>query len=156
MQNTSQDPPASFKAQNQDLKDMDALCTFRFKIESKTSEHGCTKDQWPYPNQDKDGKPKLGTSSYKNIGYIQIKIKMPNPSHKPPESSENPNQDLKDIVLFTFKFKIESQNLKQWCTNDQWLYSNQDKDARLQPETSNILWSPKIRLKGHTYSLQLF
>merc|ERR1711954_484789 len=32
---TRQEPPASFKAQNEDLKDMDILCTLKFKMESK-------------------------------------------------------------------------------------------------------------------------
>ena len=31
--NPSQKPPAISKAQNQDLKDMDVLCTFKIKIE---------------------------------------------------------------------------------------------------------------------------
>ena len=34
MPNTSQDPPASSKAPNEDLKDMDVLCNFKIKIES--------------------------------------------------------------------------------------------------------------------------
>ena len=35
MPNPSQEPPASSKAPNEDLKDMDVLCTFKFKIENK-------------------------------------------------------------------------------------------------------------------------
>ena len=31
MLNLSQEPPVSSKAQNQDLKDMDVLCTFKIK-----------------------------------------------------------------------------------------------------------------------------
>ena len=47
----------------------------------------------------------------KTSDYIQIKIKMPNPSQEPPASSKAPNEDLKDIdVLCTFKIEIESQN----------------------------------------------
>merc|ERR1712082_94330 len=42
---------------------MDVLCTFKIKIESQNSEYGCTKDQWPYPNQYQDAKPQPGTSS---------------------------------------------------------------------------------------------
>ena len=61
--NPSQEPPASSKAPNEDLKDMDVLCTFKIKIESQNSDHGCIKDQWPYPNQDQDSKPQSGTSS---------------------------------------------------------------------------------------------
>ena len=35
MQNSSQEPPASSKAPNQDLKDMDVLCTFKMKIKTE-------------------------------------------------------------------------------------------------------------------------
>ena len=63
MLHPSQEPPASSKAPNQDLKDMDVLCTFKIKIESQNSEYGCTKDQWPFPNQYQDAKPQSGTSS---------------------------------------------------------------------------------------------
>ena len=57
MPNPSQEPPASSKAPNEDLKDMDVLCTFKIKIESQISDHGYIKDQWPYSNQDQDAKP---------------------------------------------------------------------------------------------------
>ena len=57
MPNHSQETPTTSKDQNQDLKDMDVLCTFKIEIESQNSEHVCTKDQWPYPNQDQDAKP---------------------------------------------------------------------------------------------------
>ena len=58
MPNPSQETPAPSKAWNEDLKDMDVLRTFKIKIESQKSDHGCIKDQWPYPNQDQDAKPK--------------------------------------------------------------------------------------------------
>ena len=54
MQILIHEPTASSKAPNEDLKDMDVLCTFKIDIESKNVEHGCTKGQWPYPNQDQD------------------------------------------------------------------------------------------------------
>ena len=96
----SQEPPASSKAPNEDLKDMDVLCTFKIKIVeiqmfgvSKTSDH------------------------------IQIKIKMPNPSQEPPVSSKAPNEDLKDMdALCTCKIKIESQNLEHGCTKPVTIY----------------------------------
>ena len=45
---------------------------------------------------------------------------MSNPIQEPPVSSKAPNEDLKDIdFLYTFKIKIESQNLEQWVTKDQ-------------------------------------
>ena len=61
--NPSQEPPASSKAPNQDLKDMDVLFIFKIKLESQNSKYGCTKDHWPYPNQCQDAKPQSGTSS---------------------------------------------------------------------------------------------
>ena len=63
MPNPSQEPPASSKAPNKDLKDLDVLCTFRSKIECKILDHGYIKDQWPYPNQDQDAKPQSGASN---------------------------------------------------------------------------------------------
>ena len=45
MPNPSQEPPASCKAQNEDLKDMDVLCNFKIKAGRQNSEQGCIKDQ---------------------------------------------------------------------------------------------------------------
>ena len=90
MPNPSEEPPASFKATNDALKDMYVLCTFINKIESQYSEPGTTK-----------------TSD-----HIRFKIKIQNPSQEPPASSKAPNLDLKDMnVLCTFNIKIMSQNL---------------------------------------------
>ena len=36
MPNPTQEPPASSKAPNEDLKDMDILCSFKIKIDSQT------------------------------------------------------------------------------------------------------------------------
>ena len=44
MPNPSQEPPASSKAPNEDLKDMDVLCTFKIKLESPKLQHGLIKD----------------------------------------------------------------------------------------------------------------
>ena len=63
MPNPHQEPPESTKGPNQDLMEMDILCTYKIKIESQNLEHGCIKDWWPSPNQDQDSKPQLGTSS---------------------------------------------------------------------------------------------
>ena len=90
MPNPSHKPPASSKAPNQDLKDMDVLCTFKMKIKAKICNMALSK-----------------TSE-----YIIVKIKMPNPSLEPPASSTASNEDLKYLdVLCTFKINIESQNL---------------------------------------------
>ena len=61
--NSSQEPPVSSKAPNEDLKDMHVLCTFKIKLDSQNLHHGCIKDQWQYPNEDQDAKPQSGTSS---------------------------------------------------------------------------------------------
>ena len=59
-----------------------------------------------------------------------IKIKMPNPSQKPPGSFKAPNLDLKDMdVLCTFKIEIENQYLEHGCTKGQWPYTNTEKDV---------------------------
>ena len=58
-------------------------------------------------------------------------IKIPNPSQEHPASPKAPNQDFKDMdVLYTFKIKIETQNLKQGCIKDLWPYLDQDQDAK--------------------------
>ena len=53
----SQEPPLSFRAPNQNLEDMDVLCSFKIKIESQNLQHWCIKDLWPYPNQVKMWNP---------------------------------------------------------------------------------------------------
>ena len=63
MHKPSQEPPASSKAPNEDLKDMDVLCTFKIEIESQNLDHGYIKVQWSYPNQDQHAKPHSGTCS---------------------------------------------------------------------------------------------
>ena len=56
----------------------------------------------------------------KTIDHIKINIRMQNPGQEPPESSNAPNQDFKDMnVLCTFKIKMESQNLGQGFIKDQ-------------------------------------
>ena len=56
----------------------------------------------------------------KTNDYIQIKIKMPNPSQEPPGSSKASIQESKGMAVFcTFKVKIESKNLEHGCTKDQ-------------------------------------
>ena len=101
MPNPSQEPPASSKACNEDLKDVDVLCTFKIKIKSQNLDYGCIKIKIESQNSDH--------GCIKTIDHIHIKIKMPNPSQEPPASSKAPNEDLKDMdVLCTFKIKIES------------------------------------------------
>ena len=45
MPNPSQEPPASSKAPNEDVKDMNVLCAFKIKIEKQNPDHGYIKDQ---------------------------------------------------------------------------------------------------------------
>ena len=44
MPNPSQEPPASSKAPNEDLKDIDVLCTSKIPIASQNYEYGYIKD----------------------------------------------------------------------------------------------------------------
>ena len=48
MPNPNQEPPVSSKAQNQNLKDTDVLCTFKIKLGSQNLKHRCIKDQWSF------------------------------------------------------------------------------------------------------------
>ena len=43
--NPSQERPASSKAPNEELKDMDVLCAFKFKIKSQNLDHGYVKNK---------------------------------------------------------------------------------------------------------------
>ena len=61
--NPSQEPQASSKAPNQDVKDKDVLCIFKIKLNSQNSEHQYGKDQLQYPNQDQGAQTQLGISS---------------------------------------------------------------------------------------------
>ena len=93
---------------------------------------------------------------WKANDHIQIKIKMPNPSQEPPDSSKALNVDLKDLdVLCTFKIMIERWNLQLGCIKDQGPYPNQDQDAKPKSGTSRIPQSPKWGLKGHRCSMHL-
>ena len=73
MPNPFQEPPASSKAPNQDLKDMDVLCTFKITIESQNSESGCIKDHLPYPYEDQYLKLNSGTFSILQIPKSGLK-----------------------------------------------------------------------------------
>ena len=178
MPNPLNDSPASSQSQNQDFKDMDVLCIFKIKIESQNSEHGSTKDQWPYPNQDWN----------------------PNPSQEPLASFKAPNQDYKDMdVIHTFKsrhraiiwnmglpktsdhihIKIKMSNPSQdpltsskalnqglnsmdtLCTfkikienKDQWQYPNYDQDAKPHQEPPGS-FKAQQQIQGHQGSLHL-
>ena len=134
MPNPSQEPPASSKAPNEDLKDKDLLCTFKIKILSQNVDYGCIKDQCPYLNKYEDAKPKSGTSSI----------------------LQSPISGLNDMdVLCTSKIKIESQIVEHGCIKNHWPYAKHDKDAKSQSGTSSILQSKTSGLKGHVSSLQL-
>ena len=134
MPNPHQEPPVSSKAPNGDLKDMDVLCTFKIKIESQNLDPGCIKDQWPYPNQDQDAKPKSGTSS------VLRSLKWGLKGHGCSLRLHNQGRE---------------QNLEHWCIIDWWPYLNQDQDAEPQLGTSSIFKGLKSGLKEQGYSLHL-
>ena len=156
MPNPNKEPPASSKAPNEDLKDIEVLCNFKIKIENQNSDHGCIKPHWPSWNQDQDAKPQSRSSrvlqspkwGLKGHGCSlhlhnldrepkfgervpKIKIKVQNPNQEPPASSEAPNPDFKDMdVLCTFKIKIGSQKSDHRCTKDKEPYPNKDPYAK--------------------------
>ena len=126
MPNQNQEPSASSIAPNDDLKDMDVLCTFKIKIESQNLDNGYIKDQWPYLN----------------------KIKLPNSSQEPSASSKAPSLDLKDMyVLCNFKIKKDlflDIVSGLWYTNDlnfssqSWFWRCKEHPCPLSPHLG--LW----------------
>ena len=115
----------SSKAPNQDLKDMDFLCTFKIKRERANI---------------------LNMGVSETSDHIVINIKMPNPSQEPPVSSKTPNHDLQDMsVLYTFKIKLESQNFEHRCIKDQLPYPNQNQDDKPESGTSRTPQKPHLR-----------
>ena len=105
--------------QDQDAKSQSGTSHILQSPHSGLKGHGCS---WHLQNKDRQHKiQNRGVS--RTSDHIQIRIKMPNSSQKPPKSPKAPNQDLKDLdVLCTFKIKIESQNLVHGCIKDQWPY----------------------------------
>ena len=88
--NPYQEPPASSKDKNQNLKDMDVVCILKSRWRAKIWNLVVSKTNDP----------------------IQILVKMPNPSQGPLASSKAKNQDLKDMnFLCTFIIKIKRGNL---------------------------------------------
>ena len=58
--NPSQETPGFYKVPNQDLKDMDVLCTFKIMIKGHNLDHGFIRDQWRYLYQYQNAKPQSG------------------------------------------------------------------------------------------------
>ena len=108
MPNPRQEPPASSKAQNEDLKDMDVLCTFKIKIESQNLDHGCIKDQWPYPNQDQNAKPLSGTSSV---------LQSPKSGLNGPGCSLHLQNHVREPKFSTWVYKrpVTISKSRSWC-----------------------------------------
>ena len=123
-----QHPPAP----NLDFKDMDVHCTFKIKINSQSFGQGVINDQWSYPNQDKDPKPKSGTS----------RVLL------------SPESILKGHdVHCTFKIKIKCKTLDHGYIKDKQPNQNQDQDPNPQSGNSKVLQCPKSGIKGHLSSL---
>ena len=103
MLNSSQEPLASTKAPNQDLKDIVVLCKFKFRIESQNLKHGCIKDQWLYPNHYQDSKLQSGAFIAPNKDLKEMLSKAKDTKSLISSTLQNPNQDLEDMyVCWTF------------------------------------------------------
>ena len=153
MLNSRQEPPAPAKAPNQDLKDMDGLCTFKIKIEGqifnpvRNLQHPLNPQirglmTWMFfaPSKSRQRAKALNMGVSKTSHHFQINIRKIIPSQKPPLLSKAPNQYFQDMdILCTFKIKIESQ--RHGCTKDQVLYQNQHPDAKPQSGTFTVLQS---------------
>ena len=80
MPNPCQEPLASYKASNQDLKEMNLLCTFKIKIESQNLEHGCM------PNRIQESPASPKARSYDMGILCNFKFKIEN---QKPQSEAN-------------------------------------------------------------------
>ena len=122
------------KTQNEDLKDMDVLCTFKIKIESQNSEYGSIKDQCPYKNQDQDAKPKSGTSS----------------------TLQSPKSGLKG---HRWSLHLENQDREPkfgtWMYQRPMIISKIKSRCKSKSGASSILQILKSELKGYGCSLHL-
>ena len=119
MLNPRQEHPASSKAPNKNLKDINVFCPLKIKIENQnqimgllnTSDNIQIKMKMPNPCQEHPASSKVSKEDSMDIDVLYIfNIKITNPYREHPASSKAPNQDLKDMdVLCTFKIKIEPQ-----------------------------------------------
>ena len=98
MANPSQEPPVSSKAPNQDLKDMDVLCTFKFKIEPK---FGTWVNQRP-------------VTMFKSVSRCKTPVRILQHPQKPKIRTLGAQ-----IVFAPSKIKIKSQNSECGSTKDQ-------------------------------------
>ena len=117
----SQEPPSSSRAPNEDLKDMDVLCTFKIKLERQNSDHWCNIEHWSYPNQDQDAKPQSENSSV---------LQIPKWGHKGHWCSLH------------FQNQDQEPSLEHGCIKGQLPYPNYDHDAKPKSGASSILQSP--------------
>ena len=120
MTNPNQEPPASSKAPNQDLKDMDVLCTFKIKIESQDSEYVCIKDKGSYQNQDQDNKLQSGTSQFlqnSKSGHkghgCSLHLQSQNEEQKLLGTSARPNPKLVECTVYSVQGYLVIWPVKQ-------------------------------------------
>ena len=129
----SQKPPAPNKAPNQDLKDMDDLCTFKIKEESKNLDYWCPKP--------------MTTSKSRSRCKIQVR----NLQHPP-----NPKiRTSRTCMFFAPSNQDREPNFGTWVYQRPLTISKSRQDAKPKSGTSSILQSPKWGLKGHGCSLHL-
>ena len=134
MPNPSHEPPVFSESPNQDLKDMGVLCTFKIKIESQNSDHGCIKDQWPYPNQEQDAKLESGNSS------ILQSPKWGLNGHECSMHLQNQDREPQFGICVFQRQRTISKSMS---------------GAKPKSGASSVLQSPKWGLKGHGCSLHL-
>ena len=94
MPTLSQDPPASSKAPDQDLKDMG---------ESKTSDHIQIKIKMPNSSQEPPASSKAPNEEVKDMDVLctfKIKMKIPKPIQEPPGSSKTHIRTLRTLMFF--------------------------------------------------------
>ena len=135
MPNPSQEPPASSKAPNEDLKDMYVLCTFKLKIERQNSDHGHII---------------LNIGESKTSNSIKIKWRYHTSSQEPKVFSKVPDQDWKDIEGLPPPLGLrEGAKIKNFGDSKPVTLSKLNQRFHILVMNPKLLVKPISRLKGH-------
>ena len=125
LNNPSQEPPASSETPNQELNDMDV----------------------PSPSNSRQRPEIWNMGVSRTSDHIQIKIKMPNPSHELPVSSKSLSQNLNDMEVLYFQNQDREKKCGTWVYQTPVTISRSDQDAKHQSGTSSPKKAPNQDLK---------
>ena len=134
MPNPSQEPPASSKTPNDDLKNMDVLCTFKINLDSQNLDLGTIIGQGSCPNHNHDAKSQSETSSILQSPKLGLKDHEFSLHHKNPDGGPK-------FRFMVYQRPLTISKLSSRCWSP--------------VRNHHPHWNPKSGLKGHGFSLHL-